>query len=676
MKINKLTFLLLPLVSFSTAIVAETSWIGNGSVMSRYEHLVSDASHPGPYSFGVKEDMTQLQTLGNKNAGFFQWFLNKNSCNKLEISTASNSQKVNITVGPWAYRNDDRTFSNMSLPFIIGSENVKEDSWFADNSWLVIGVEFLEKTKKEKEGLYATCSDKSETNSVYALGVPLMLEGYRWNGNGSIISGYFKSQYNDWKNPSYGENPGGNQWPFGVFKDVSKVHPDRNKQIVFFQHQKSSVCPNLTIDVLGANASEKKATLIYKRWNSLSTEEKTIRMPYTFSPEYLWTVFGVKFDTSFSQAYQVEASCSTGDNQGNIKPLNLNHKSMSDIAKHPNGCKFDDVPEYEWYAKYVKTLCLSGIVQGYSHTGYTKYGPGNNATGGELAAVVNLSNNYETTFERCRGRNNGANWAQCYLEIAQTQGFSMNQDDPVTRGNALRYFAKVFFNKSFSQQLDAGKFLQSKGIINGEGNSGIIDSDYLKKDMNRAELAKVALNCAKVSSDANSSVEKKKLPYGLIEEKISTPSESIHNDIEAGDSTGGIPESSIPEPPPKSLNDIEYGEKIFKNAEKTVDKESIFSGDKSTSDVDYVTTLTGNGVAESQTANELCNKNNLKSTPQKGDIVCYNSNTPGTNNDGHTAISDGNGNEIGVVGKGEPIQKRRTDTDNVRGYIPVKSLNK
>ena len=670
----KKTILLMGIIPI--VLLAENSVVGNGSIMASYKSNVSDERHEGPYPFGITKDMTQLQTIANKNVGFFQWFLKKHSCQKLKIYTKSNSQKVNITVGTWSNRTYDRTFENVSLPFVMGVGNIYEGKWFTEHSWLVMGIEFLNNTSAS-EGLYAECTQEVETVSSYRLGKPLMLGEYKWNGNGSIISGYFKSQYNNWNNPSQGENPS-NQWPFGVFKDISMVHPNVRKQIVFFQHLKSDVCPNITLDVLGASSSEKRATLMYKNWNAKNYTEKRVTLPYTLTPDNLWTVVGLKFDNSFSQAHQVEASCSTGTNQETITPLDLDHKSMKDVAKHPNGCNFDDVDKNAWYAKYVKALCLSGIVQGYGNTNYRKYGPGNYATWAEVTKVVNLANDYETTFEKCRTRNSSANWFECYIDIAESQGFYNSEDMKVRRGVALQYFAKVFFNKTFNSWSDAGNFFKSKGIINGVNNSGVIDSDYLNTFMNRAELAKIALNATRVASDESSYSEKKELPYGLVKEKVANENDSIYNKIDASQNKNKLPKTSIPKPPSKSLSDEAFGKKVVENATKTVGKKTIFSTKKHTSDVDFVNTIVGKGVAKENNANELCNKFNLKDTGKKGDIVCYQDDTPGTKGDGHVAVVADNQEkeEIGVVQKGKPIQKRTIDKENVKGYIDIGDMKK
>ncbi len=306
--------------------LAGDTWIGNGSIMSSYRAVVSDRDHQGPYPFGVTKDMTQTQdTYYDKNVGFFQWFINQTACEHLKIYTKSNSQKVNISVGPWHGREIDRTFKNVNLPFVIGKENVGIKSFFDDDDWLVTAVEFTDTT--DSEGLYAECTRESVTNISPSINVGsnIIVDGYKWQGNGSIISGFFKSQYDDWNNPKKAYLNPSNQWPYGVFKDVSRFHSWTDKQVVFFQWLKSDECPNLQIDILDnydkhgnlintVPTNKKKVKLVYKNWDeelSNATTKKDIQLPYIIKGDKLklWTVLGVYSNKTFSHNYRVEAKC-------------------------------------------------------------------------------------------------------------------------------------------------------------------------------------------------------------------------------------------------------------------------------------------------------------------------------------------------------------------------------
>jgi len=316
---------------FPIFTLADSTWIGNGSVMSSYRAVISDKEHDGPYPYGVTKDMTKTQnTYFDKNVGFFQWFVNRTTCERLKIYTNTNSQKVNISIGPWGSRSIDRTFKNIELPFVIGKENVGVDSFFNDDKWLVTAVEFTDTT--DREGLYATCTRESVTDisPTTSNGSNIIVNGYKWQGNGSIISGYFKSQYNDWNNPKKAYlNPSG-QWPYGLFKDVSKFHSFTEKQVVFFQWLKSDECPNLQLDILdntdrhgnivqSVPKSKKKVKLVSKNWSALSNDMLTqnVQLPYILEGKNLWTVLGIYSDETFNHDYRVSAKCTKSSSINN-----------------------------------------------------------------------------------------------------------------------------------------------------------------------------------------------------------------------------------------------------------------------------------------------------------------------------------------------------------------------
>jgi len=338
MQKRKLVILLglLPIV-----ILAENIWIGNGSVMSAYKTIVTDKEHAGPYPYGVNKDMTKLHdTYYDTNVGFFQWFVNKTTCERLKIYTKTNSQKVNISIGPWHSRSIDRTFKNIDLPFIIGKENVGVNNFFDDDDWLVTAVKFTETTNKE--GLYAECTRESITDisPTTTNGSNIIVDGYKWQGNGSIISGYFESQYGLEQPTRAYLNPS-NQWPFGIFKDVSKFHKYTDKQVVFFQWLKSNECPNLEIDILDnydrdgnlidiVPENKKNVKLISKNWDSTTGTpiEQNVKLPYILKGERLWSVLGVYSDKTFNKDYRVQAKCTTNSQTSD----NSNNSSDSDVS--------------------------------------------------------------------------------------------------------------------------------------------------------------------------------------------------------------------------------------------------------------------------------------------------------------------------------------------------------
>jgi hypothetical protein len=328
---------------FPISLLAENRWVGNGSVMSSYEHLATDKDHKkGPYPFGVEKDMTWLHDIPENNIGFFQWFINSRSCEKLKIYSSSNNQKVSITVGAWNFRSEDRTFKNVTLPFVIGKNNVDKPTWFDDDQWLVVAIKLLD-NPAGSEGLYAKCTSESVTNASYeSYTIPIMLGEYQWNGTASIISGYFKSQYNNWDNPTAGNNPRA-QWPFGIFKDVSTFSSKPNKQVVFFQWQKSHVCPALKLDIIGASPDEKRVRLVYKGWKDHpnNVNDRHTKLPTIIKSDEPWTVIGLYSDQKFSKDYTVEAQCYTLCD-GDIK--NITDEAYSCYKD----IKIDDTDQYSF----------------------------------------------------------------------------------------------------------------------------------------------------------------------------------------------------------------------------------------------------------------------------------------------------------------------------------------
>ena len=302
---------------FPIVILAESSWIGNGSIMSAYQDNVSDnfSEKHTQYPFGVTKDMTTLHSTVDNNVAFFQWFVNPKSCRKLKVyaTTVEDTPsfiypKVNITVGIWDKRTSDKTFKNIKLPFVLGKENVKE-KWFEKYNWLVTAIEIVDDTSSGN--LYLECTDSEESISSYTSGSKIILDGYRWNGTGSIISNYFTSQFDDWKKPTFGSNPN-HQWVFGVFKDELKFSELYDKQVVFFQWMTSDECSELEIDIPNAPKSQKSVKLVSKNWSDSpsQSEEHYVNLPYILrKDDYRWKVIGVYTDEEFSKEQEVKATC-------------------------------------------------------------------------------------------------------------------------------------------------------------------------------------------------------------------------------------------------------------------------------------------------------------------------------------------------------------------------------
>ena len=368
----------------------------------------------------------------------------------------------------------------------------------------------------------------------------------------------------------------------------------------------------------------------------------------------------------------------------NIEKLQLNHRDETKYI-HKKRCSFTDVATNAWYYDYVTSLCQAAILQGYPDTGYSKYKPERNANWAEVTKVAQLSADYDKARNTCNENKYLYNeWHKCYTDMASHIGFTLLAGSEVQRGVALKYFAKLFWNKNFNSFSSAGNFLKGKGVIHGEGGNGIIDSTYLNKFLNRAELAKIALKSSGISKkELSSSNKTRELPYALIREN---PEREVKRNLNTNPSSSNLselfdkkrimPKSSTPKRIAPNVSNTEYTQRVIENAEKTVGTRGAFVDNKYTSDVTHVRTVYGNDV-KYKSANELCddydNKGLLQSgvPTEKGSLICYEKNTEGTAGDGHVAIlREQNGNkEIGVTRVNEPVSIRTIDTKNIRGSI-------
>ena len=132
----------------------------------------------------------------------------------------------------------------------LGKNNLGNE--LPNGYWKVIAVTFNNSTVNSSSyndvyhTLSATCTDEPSTplNSSISSNMlrnqHIMIGEHQWNGNGSIISRIFKDSE---------KYSGSDDWPYGVFQDVTMVHKNQYKPVVFFQWMSSdNVCNALEID--------------------------------------------------------------------------------------------------------------------------------------------------------------------------------------------------------------------------------------------------------------------------------------------------------------------------------------------------------------------------------------------------------------------------------------------
>ncbi|MCP4697247.1 MAG: hypothetical protein GY862_10400 [Gammaproteobacteria bacterium] len=288
-------------------------WTGNASLISYHDknaNLFDDA-----YPYGITRDVAVLPSGQDNPVVFFQWQISKGNCDRLKVAAnrlSAEENNVDITIGLWSNRSLDKTFVNINLPFIIGEENTGYTFLDNDNQWYVVGVA-LRKLKKSTSTRFldATCTSELPTNKPYQKYRSIVLDsGHKWNGNSSIISRMFSHLA--------GFPLAGSSWPYGVFEDITYVHPSFEKPIVFFQWMASDVCTDLIIDAPHLKNSEKQVKLGTKMWRDSNYQSNSVPLPYTLRNPYalstndgrIWKVIRVAFDNPVSQTAKIEAKCS------------------------------------------------------------------------------------------------------------------------------------------------------------------------------------------------------------------------------------------------------------------------------------------------------------------------------------------------------------------------------
>jgi N-acetyl-anhydromuramyl-L-alanine amidase AmpD len=284
------------------------AWTGNGSLISYHGHHRSILKE-GDYPFGITQDVTILHPELAKPIAFFQWQVDKEHCNRLEISTnAPSASPVEITLGQWNTRTEDVLFQNITLPFVVGEQNSGFTFVDNDENWYVLSVAFKEAVS-EKSKLYAKCTTEAVGKNYDKKGEHrIILEGgYQWNGTASILSHRFRNRYDDLQE---------SDWPFGVFEDVTLIEPASEKPMVFFQWHISEVCQQLKLEA--THPSEQKVTLFAKPWGSAQFRTLSTTLPVIFSASEIgmssnygsWAVIQVAFDQPTTEIFDVYASCS------------------------------------------------------------------------------------------------------------------------------------------------------------------------------------------------------------------------------------------------------------------------------------------------------------------------------------------------------------------------------
>jgi len=287
------------------------AWHGNGSIISYHGRLLpKNAGADWPY--GITKDVVQLHPSDDKPVGFFQWQINEDGCSRLMLDAPylpPNEKEVDITMGRWDTRDHDITFSNITLPFILGETNTPFT--LSNENWFVVKVAF-NNSLKQKTRLGAICTDALPTTASYNPGgdnALIMKDGYKWNGNASVISHLFR-HLRDQVVDSL-------DWPYGAFRDIILVAPSEEKPMVFFQWQSDAICPQLILDAPDLISDlERQVDVQVKAWDVPNDEavvynDKTLPLTIdsTNPKDGSWNVIQIKFRHAISESVSIEAIC-------------------------------------------------------------------------------------------------------------------------------------------------------------------------------------------------------------------------------------------------------------------------------------------------------------------------------------------------------------------------------
>lgn len=290
----------------------EYVWHGNGSIISYHGRLLPKKNAGIDWPYGITKDVVQLHQSSDKPVGFFQWQINEVGCRQLRIDApflSPEEKKVHLTMGQWDTRDSDVTFSNVTLPFVLGEANTPFSLFNGD--WFMVKVAFLSPLN-QKTRLGAICTEYYPTVATYTLGggsATVMADGYIWHGNASIISHLFRNLSD--------QSVDSIDWAYGVFRDVTVIAPSE-KPMVFFQWQMDAICPQLVLDApdLISGDSQRQVDVYVKEWKVPNNEAKIYSnqiLPVTIDSsrpkEGRWNVIQIKFRNAISQMTQVQATC-------------------------------------------------------------------------------------------------------------------------------------------------------------------------------------------------------------------------------------------------------------------------------------------------------------------------------------------------------------------------------
>lgn len=231
------------------------SWGGNGSLISLASE---DAS-----GYGLTLDEAHVAADGAAPpAVFFQWEIDGTDGRRLALS-AGGIERATITYGVWGERTGDRVHRDVPLPFVLDPS--ADGLSVADGEYYVVAVT-LDGRPGTSTSLVAEATDAPATEATSETATPIVVDGYTWQGNGSVIA------------LASGAREG-----YGLTTDEARVHTGAERPAVFFQWEVDGRDGRRL--ALSGSDGLSTATIRYGAWNDRSRDvRRTVRLPYVLDP--------------------------------------------------------------------------------------------------------------------------------------------------------------------------------------------------------------------------------------------------------------------------------------------------------------------------------------------------------------------------------------------------------
>ncbi|MCO4746435.1 MAG: C10 family peptidase [Proteobacteria bacterium] len=247
-----------PEPGFAAALRGESAapaytWHGNGSIIGAASGTATG------YGLTLDEAMLHSDSAADPVV-FFQWEVDPSDGDRLRID-AEQASTATLTYGPWNDRTADRTYHDVTLPFVLDPKIDGFDP--ASQPYYVMAVRF-DQAPAQTGIVSATATTDSAATASSSPAQAFTVDGKVWTGTGSVIA-----------------NASGSATGYGLTQDEAIRGAGAPAMVVFQWEIDTSDGTTLRLDSEGP----KSATLRYGSWASRADDVvKTITLPYVLDP--------------------------------------------------------------------------------------------------------------------------------------------------------------------------------------------------------------------------------------------------------------------------------------------------------------------------------------------------------------------------------------------------------